>query len=904
MLGEEEITIEEFGQLKLKKNKLDQRLRLETKKNEVSQTHFKQLQNMVRTQIDQLVGDQKQQVERFDEIVEDMIDALYDYEEQMEDAGAELLTSNAENFEDVKPDALKPQNKIGLTKMKGFQDAKKEMRRLDVAISHLNENMDAISTNSRNLRSLKNEIMIQIKTSLGDDISASRCFWENKRLTKRGKDIRKALANEVGDTGMTADPREMAKEEEKETQLLSKINDLQTLLNEAAELLAAQSKSAAEATRVQKENSKLTKTNKELDLLLMDSLRKLDASGAGSNELRLKRQRQQITQFQAEVDDMRKLNDETSGRIKSLLSGDTDTTEQGSLLDLEEKISEVESMLSVMGVEVTPSESSAQDATKILEEVEELKAKVAKLQAEADEKNKHASKSQKRINELKGQVAELKAENEEIVKELKVNAKTIKTKSKGATATVEQKKELTKQIAKRQKRFQSASSKSAALDEQESSLAEQLIDLRDKGGTLSSYISRMSTQMRAIKKSLSNVRSEAEQETAKLTPGFRQIASKLETFIEENAGEQKRAIDEYMREFLLRKAYYNYLQDLRGNIRVFARVRPLLPFEKKKGCVSCVAFPRPDELTIRNIRKQRENTWEFDKVYNCESTNVFMFEEVKPLVTSILDGFNVCIFAYGQTGAGKTYTMEGCPEDPGINKRALSELFDIKKEREKNFEITIVMTLLEIYMDKIRDLLAKKKKGEVRGKGPGLKIKKGPDGNYVEHLTRVEVSSRKQLDHNWAFGMKNRSTASTKMNDQSSRSHCMLSVYLKCKNKLSGKTLNGKLHLIDLAGSERLNKSKVTGDAKKEAVAINKSLTCLGDVIFARANKSGHVPYRNSKLTYALEDSLAGDSKTMMIAQISPADYNSGESYCTMAFANRVQKVELGKAKAHGDDDH
>jgi kinesin family protein C2/C3 len=218
------------------------------------------------------------------------------------------------------------------------------------------------------------------------------------------------------------------------------------------------------------------------------------------------------------------------------------------------------------------------------------------------------------------------------------------------------------------------------------------------------------------------------------------------------------------------------------------------------------------------------------------------------------------------------------------------------------------MTLLEIYMDKIRDLLAKKKKGEVRGKGPGLKIKKGPDGNYVENITTVEVSSRAQLEHHWAFGMKNRSTASTKMNDQSSRSHCMLSVYLTCKNKLSGKTLKGKLHLIDLAGSERLNKSKVTGDAKKEAVAINKSLTCLGDVIFARANKSAHVPYRNSKLTYCLEDSLAGDSKTMMIAQISPADYNSGESYCTMAFANRVQKVELGKAKAHGgeggDDDH
>merc|ERR1711981_1148106 len=116
-------------------------------------------------------------------------------------------------------------------------------------------------------------------------------------------------------------------------------------------------------------------------------------------------------------------------------------------------------------------------------------------------------------------------------------------------------------------------------------------------------------------------------------------------------------------------------------------------------------------------------------------------------------------------------------------------------------------------MDKIRDLLHRYKKGEKRGQGPGLNIKRGADGNYVEHLTRIEVSSREQLEKNWSFGMKNRSTASTKMNDQSSRSHCMLSVFLTCKNK-------------------------VTGDAKKEAVAINKSLTCLGDVIFSRANKS------------------------------------------------------------------
>ena len=134
------------------------------------------------------------------------------------------------------------------------------------------------------------------------------------------------------------------------------------------------------------------------------------------------------------------------------------------------------------------------------------------------------------------------------------------------------------------------------------------------------------------------------------------------------------------------------------------------------------------------------------------------------------------------------------------------------------------------------------------------------------------------------------------MNEHSSRSHCMLSVYVDCKNKSSDAHVKGKLHLVDLAGSERLSKSKATGKRQTETRMINKSLSALGDVIQAQANKRGHVPYRNSTLTYLLQDSLGGNSKTLMIAQVSPTSFNSDETYCTLEFSSRTRKVELGQA--------
>eukprot|EP00939_MAST-03C_sp_MAST-3C-sp1_P000556 g556.t1 len=365
----------------------------------------------------------------------------------------------------------------------------------------------------------------------------------------------------------------------------------------------------------------------------------------------------------------------------------------------------------------------------------------------------------------------------------------------------------------------------------------------------------------------------------------------------------------YAKEFKERRRLHDMVQELRGNIRVFCRVRPQLEKESDTGVVC--SFPMEGVVAVENPRKRRQKQWEFDRVFDTKSTTEDLFREVGPLVTSVMDGFNVCVFAYGQTGSGKTYTMEGTKDDRGIYWRSLSKLFEMKRARESTgWKVDIRVSLLEVYNESIRDLLAA---GEVngetpgvktrsaasakRGKGLSIKLRRETGENYVEGLSKPSVKTLEEIRRYMKIGKKVRSVGATDMNEHSSRSHCMLSVYVESTAPRDGKGFfRGKLHLVDLAGSERLSKSKATGQRQKETKLINKSLSALGDVIAAQANHHGHVPYRNSTLTYLLQDSLGGNSKTLMIAQVSPTAYNADESYCTLEFSSRTRCVELGRA--------
>lgn len=226
----------------------------------------------------------------------------------------------------------------------------------------------------------------------------------------------------------------------------------------------------------------------------------------------------------------------------------------------------------------------------------------------------------------------------------------------------------------------------------------------------------------------------------------------------------------------------------------------------------------------------------------------------------------------------------------GVNTRSLEELFKKTDERKKEFDDEITVSLMEVYNEKIRDLLAESVGDRT------LSVKKGPQGMYVPDLTIVPVHSLDEVLELLDLGDMNRSSACTDMNEHSSRSHCMLSVYLKSQNLVTGVSSYGKLHLVDLAGSERISKSGATGSRLTEAQNINKSLSALGDVISARVAKQTHVPYRNSTLTYLLQDSLEKDSKTLMFCCASPSSFNTEESFCTLNFASRVRNVELGQA--------
>jgi kinesin family protein C2/C3 len=305
-----------------------------------------------------------------------------------------------------------------------------------------------------------------------------------------------------------------------------------------------------------------------------------------------------------------------------------------------------------------------------------------------------------------------------------------------------------------------------------------------------------------------------------------------------------------------------------------------------------VNFPSDEDIVIQNAEKKTQHAFQFEKIFTPQSTQVAVFDEIEGLIGSVLDGYNVCIFAYGQTGSGKTHTMEGYRDDPGVNIRALQRLFDGAEERREDFEYNIEITLLEIYNERIQDLLSE-------SGGKILKPKTGQYGMEVPELTRIKVSNKDQVLAALKRGSKNRHVQSTAMNDTSSRSHLILSVYVLGRSRLLNREVMGKLHLIDLAGSERVGRSGATGETLKEAQHINQSLSALGNVIHARANKNGHVPYRDSTLTHLLQDSLDKNSKTLMFVQVSPSPLDSAESLQSLRFASRVREVELGKAEAN-----
>ncbi|CAL5048232.1 unnamed protein product [Urochloa decumbens] len=346
---------------------------------------------------------------------------------------------------------------------------------------------------------------------------------------------------------------------------------------------------------------------------------------------------------------------------------------------------------------------------------------------------------------------------------------------------------------------------------------------------------------------------------------------------------------------------FNEIQELKGNIRVYCRIRPFLPEEDQKSTTIEYVGDDGDLIIANPTRKGNEGSksFKFNKVLGPTASQDEVFKDIQPLIRSVLDGYNVCIFAYGQTGSGKTYTMTG-PENAtekewGVNYRALNDLFHISHNRGNTVMYEISVQMIEIYNEQIRDLLG--------SNGPEKKLEilnaSQPNGLAVPDATLHPVNSTSDVIQLMRMGLANRAVGSTALNERSSRSHSVVTIHIRGVDLKTGATLRGALHLVDLAGSERVDRSAVTGDRLKEAQHINKSLSALGDVIFSLSQKNAHVPYRNSKLTQVLQSSLGGHAKTLMFVQINPDVSSYSETLSTLKFAERVSGVELGAAKAN-----
>ncbi|KAK2579122.1 hypothetical protein KPH14_001293 [Odynerus spinipes] len=325
-------------------------------------------------------------------------------------------------------------------------------------------------------------------------------------------------------------------------------------------------------------------------------------------------------------------------------------------------------------------------------------------------------------------------------------------------------------------------------------------------------------------------------------------------------------------------------------VRVAVRIRPLVKSEIDKGCEECIStIPGEPQIVIRNT----DRSFTFNYVFTPNiSQEDFYNTAIKDIVTRIFDGYNVTILAYGQTGSGKTHSMGtdySGTEDMGVIPRAMHDIFKmVESKKEWSFKISV--SFMELYQEQLYDLLSDKQRSlsvvDIREDNKGVKM---------IGVTEKEVLSAEESLECLIQGSHGRATGATAMNAQSSRSHAIFTLHIHQQKKDDPNTATtAKFHLVDLAGSERSKKTQATGERFKEGININKGLLALGNVIsqLGEGGNNSYVGYRDSKLTRLLQDSLGGNSMTLMIACVSPADYNLDETLSTLRYADRARKIK------------
>ena len=555
-------------------------------------------------------------------------------------------------------------------------------------------------------------------------------------------------------------------------------------------------------------------------------------------------------------------------------------------------------------------------------EVEKLKAQ-AQSQIEAEGLWAKMTAATRELRKVEDEAKEVRKERNEFAHEnviLKADVESYQEKVNVLTNTIEEQKEMMIQydsqiqdLLEINDKFDTLQEEKAKMDEdfaiernnneaekenfqnERQQLCNEIYDLKEQLSEAATKIS----QSRAIM----NINSENDDDIAKI------IADGSNEALRELVDELRRKL---LQSEIKRKQLHNQIQELRGNIRVFVRCRPFLSgdgdeynsSDDKNGSVN--VHKDGSSLSIVGPNAKGKNTsFSFDKVFGHDTVQDDVYREVSELVQSALDGYRVCIFCYGQTGSGKTHTMSGDRTGPsrGIIPRAVEQIItNSMTMRKDGWNIVVTFSIVELYNEEVRDLLASNSSKDK----DKLKIS-NLQGNVttISGLNSVEIDISSlsagmfQLESLLEQSSKNRSTACTGMNEQSSRSHALFMLDINGSHRDGTTFMRGGLRLVDLAGSERLDRTGTLTDAARlrETVNINKSLSCLADVFIALSNKSPHVPYRNSKLTMLLQDCLSGDGKALMFVNVSPTSASAQETVCSLRFATQVSQVELGKAQ-------
>lgn len=572
-------------------------------------------------------------------------------------------------------------------------------------------------------------------------------------------------------------------------------------------------------------------------------------------------------------------------------------------------------------------------------------------------------------------------ENEQVVAKLDEREGELKQ-------TMDQMEGQLKQLSDMELQLNNATSEKETLLSENESLATELSDIQNQVSHLQSEVGSLKDDLVISQQRAEMLDSQKNESDEKLHELSNQLQS-LTTLLESAQGtittleDKLRAKNEYCEQFEsierkliheknvlneMRRTLHNKVIQLTGNIRVYIRVRPLIPSEQQLTTVAttrrpssasgggegrpssasgrpssrggsiissssqeqqqqqqqdeqCFHFPgladrnvaskSPNYTSFSDLSKQtieltephrdrgglnpRRKKWKygFDKVFNPVNDQADVWDGAEPLVQSAVDGHKVCMFAYGQTGSGKTHTMIGDSVNRGLIPRAVEKLFASKREIEQSFQgdvsVSIKVELLEIYNEEVYDLLD----AEAGPKGQKMKIKL--NSNEAVNNIVVEASSQDEVQGVLQLAQQRRCVKATKSNSESSRSHLLFTVRFEVSSLTNDDLLSrqGVLHIVDLAGSERLDKSGSQGTLLTEAKHINTSLSALSHVMQKLQDKSEHIPYRDSKLTYLLRDSLGGDSKTLCIVCCSPHQTHFNESLNSIRFAANASKVEL-----------